>query len=65
MSEYFIPHVEIRQPTDQTIGGKMHALGKNDGINVPQKIVSHVDLRPKKLSCQRQRVDRLFVQRDA
>lgn len=40
----------------------MHAHGKNDGINAPQKIVSHVDLRPKKLPCQRQRVDRLFEQ---
>lgn len=40
----------------------MHAHGKNDGINAPQKIVSHVDLRPKKLPCQRQHVDRLFEQ---
>jgi len=40
----------------------MHAHGKNDGINAPQKIVSYVDLCPKKLPCQRQRVDRLFEQ---
>jgi len=40
----------------------MYAHGKNDGINVPQKIVSHVDLRPKKLPCQRQHIDRLFEQ---
>jgi len=40
----------------------MHAHEKSDGINAPQKIVSYVDLRPKKLPWQRQRVDRLFEQ---
>lgn len=40
----------------------MHALGKNDGINAPQKTVYYVDLHPKKLSCQRQHIDRLFEQ---
>lgn len=49
------------QRTKRDDRDEMHALGKNDGINVPQKIVSRVDLRPKKLARVRDSAfDRLF-----